>query len=96
MKGGRRLRREYSRAHHGPADVIVGKKGVTAQVIEEIKKRLDVKGVIKVRLLKTAIEVEGTDRRTLAEKIARLAEADLIGVRGRTFVIARKPRRVKQ
>ncbi len=83
-------RKEYSRAHHGPADVIVGKKGVTSQVVDEIKRRLEKKGVLKIRLLKTAIEVEGQDRRQLARKIAELAGAELVGVRGRTLVIAKR------
>ena len=86
----RQAKREYAKAHHGPADVIVGKRGVTSQVLEEIKRRLERKGVIKVRLLKTAIEVEGQDRRELAKRIADLAGAQLVGVRGRTFVIAKK------
>lgn len=84
------LRRRAELAHHGPADVIVGKKGVTPEVLREIDRRLDIKEVVKVKLLKTAVEVEGGDRRAIARKVAEALGARLMGVRGRTFVLARR------
>ena len=86
------LRDEVKRAHHSSPDVIIGKKGITEAVIREIKARLEAKGVIKVKMLKTALEGRGLDRREAAKLVAQLAGARLMGVRGRTFVLA-KPRR---
>ena len=83
------LRRRAKLAHHGPVDVIIGKKGVTPEVLREIDRRLDIKEVVKVKLLKTALEVEGEDRRAIARRIAEALGARLMGVRGRTFVLAR-------
>jgi RNA-binding protein len=83
------LREKAKLAHHGPADVIIGKKGVTPEVLREIDRRLDIKGVIKVKLLKTAVEAEGEDRKVIARRIADTLGARLMGVRGRTFVLAR-------
>jgi len=86
------LRWRAKQAHHGPADVIIGKKGVTPEVLREIDGRLRLKGVVKVKLLKTAVEVEGGDRREIARRVAEALGAKLMGVRGRTFVLARPSR----
>jgi len=82
------LREKVKRAHHSSPDVIIGKNGITEGVIEEIKRRLKAKGVIKVKMLKTALEGRGIDRREAAKLVAQLAGAKLMGVRGRTFVLA--------
>lgn len=82
------LRERVKRAHHSSPDVIIGKNGITEGVIEEIKRRLKAKGVIKVKMLRTALEGSGIDRREAARLVARLAGARLMGVRGRTFVLA--------
>ena len=84
--------RDAKKAHHRSPDVIIGKKGVTEAVLREIDRRLELQGVVKVRMLKTAIEAEkGEDRRSLASRIAESLSARLIGVRGRTFVLYRRP-----
>ena len=78
-------------AWHGRAHINVGKKGVTEEVINEIKRQLEEHKVVKVRLLKSCLEVEGKDRRELARIIAERTGARLIGIRGYTFVLY-KPR----
>jgi len=70
-----------------PADVRIGKKGVSQGIIEEVKRRIKEKGFVKVKILKNAPEIEFIDRRDLAELVAKKAEAVLIDVRGRTFVL---------
>lgn len=87
MKKRESLRRRVQRAHHGRADVIVGKKGVTHEVLEEIARRLEEKEVVKVKMLRTAVVSEGVDRRALAAIIAERLGARLMGVRGRTFIL---------
>ena len=81
------LRRLKELVQQGRADVIIGKRGVNEGVISEIKRRLKEKGVIKVRVLKSAIKVTGMDRKTLAKYVANKVGAMLLDVRGRTFVL---------
>jgi len=74
---------KMAKARH--ADVRIGKKGLTDEVINEIKRRLKDHKVVKVKI---GIEVE--DRREFAKKVAGLAGAKLIEVRGFTFILAKK------
>ncbi len=83
------VRERVKRAHHSSPDVIVGKKGVTREVLREIDARLRKKEVVKVKLLRSSVETEGRDRRDIAKDIARAVNAKLMGVRGRTFVLYR-------
>ena len=84
--------REARLAHHRRPDVIIGKKGVTMGVLKEIDRRLEDQGIVKVKMLKTAIQAEGgDDRRTIASRVAKSLDAVLVGVRGRTFVLYRRP-----
>ena len=72
-----------AKARH--ADVRIGKKGITDGIINEIKRRLKVHRVVKVRI---GMDVE--DRKSFAKKIAELTGAKLIEVRGFTFILAKK------
>lgn len=83
------LRERVKEAHHGRPDVIIGKKGVTWEVLEEIERRLDKKGVVKVKMLRTAVG-PGRERREAAERVAEALGAKLMGVRGRTFILYRE------
>ncbi|WP_338052283.1 YhbY family RNA-binding protein [Pyrodictium occultum] len=78
----------------GPADVIIGKNGLSEGVLGEIDRRLKEKSIVKVKALKSAIKVTGLDRRELARRVAERLGARLLDVRGRTFVLYRpEPRR---
>ncbi len=81
------LKRLKEIVQQGPADVIIGKRGIWPGVIEEIKRRLKEKGVVKVRALKSALKATGLDRRELARRVAEEVGALLLDVRGRTFVL---------
>ncbi len=70
-------------------DVNIGKKGLSEEVIKEIRRQLKIKGVVKIRILKTALEVTGLDRRSIAREVASKTGARLIEVRGRTFILAK-------
>ena len=65
----------------------IGKSGIET-VVEELKKQLKIKTMIKVKFLKAAL-VEG-NKQELAEKLADLTNSDLIEVRGNTAVLRRK------
>ncbi len=83
------IRQRVKRAHHGQADVIIGKKGVTDAVLREIDARLRIQEIVKVKMLRKTIEIEGEDRRTIARRVAELLGARLMGIRGRTFILYR-------
>lgn len=85
MRGG--LEDLKKKARHGPPQVQIGKYGVSRGVIEEIKKRLKKHKVVKVKILKSAIQVEGKDRFEIAEEVARLTSSKLVEVRGKTFIL---------
>jgi RNA-binding protein len=73
------------------ADVNVGKQGLTESVLKEIDRRLDSDEVVKVRILKTAMAVEGMDdRKKFAEVLAQKLGAEAIEIRGYTVVLYRK------
>ncbi len=65
----------------------VGKSGINS-VVEELKKQLKIRKMVKVKLLKTAF-LNG-DKKELSEKLAELTGSELIEVRGNTAVFRRK------
>lgn len=73
-----------------PADINIGKHGLSERVVAEIKRRLKQKGIIKIRLLDSSLKAENTDRHTMALEIARRVGGLLIDVRGKTLVIIQR------
>lgn len=67
--------------------VNVGKSGVTDAVIEEIKKQLKDKKLVKVRILRSADAAE--DLKGTGKQLAQACGAELIDVRGRTISLYR-------
>ncbi|PVX24342.1 MAG: hypothetical protein CW691_08005 [Candidatus Bathyarchaeum sp.] len=65
--------------------VHIGKEGVTAQIIGEVAKQLEAREMIKAKILKTALHE--TEAKTIATTIAEQTEAELIDVRGHTFLL---------
>jgi RNA-binding protein len=65
--------------------VHVGKEGITAQLINEVAKQLDAREIIKIKILKTALQEIET--KTLAATIAKQTEAELVDVRGHSFML---------
>ncbi|AFD00909.1 putative RNA-binding protein containing KH domain, possibly ribosomal protein [Methanocella conradii HZ254] len=66
----------------------VGKGGVTTTLIEEISRQLKDNKLVKVKLLKSA--VEETPRKEIAEKLAKETGAELIEIKGNTVVLFRR------
>ncbi|BCU69254.1 YhbY family RNA-binding protein [Stygiolobus caldivivus] len=79
------LKKLIKEAKASHAEIRIGKKGVTEEVINEIKRRLKEHKVVKVKI---GIEIE--DRREFAKEIAEKVGARLIEVRGYTFILAKK------
>ena len=71
--------------------VWVGKAGVSEGLIEEISRQLDARRAIKVKVQRSVLA-----ERTVEDVAAEVAEktgAELIEVRGHTFVLYRRKRR---
>ena len=75
--------------HQLKAEINIGKRGLERPVIEEIKKRLEKHGIVKVKILRTGIVASGLERRKLAKTVAEETGARLISVKGRTFILAK-------
>ena len=72
--------------------VWVGKEGSTTQILGEISRQLDQHEVVKGRILQTALK--DVDAREMAAKLAKDTESTLIEVRGHTFILHRKKRKL--
>lgn len=67
--------------------VILGKKGITKDFIDHLKKIIKREKIVKVKALKSA--VAGNDINSIAKEIARKTNTNLIDVRGKTFMISK-------
>jgi len=63
----------------------VGKDGLTPQLSSEIEKQLNKNKMLKVRILKSALQQETA--KTIATKAAEDAGAALVEVRGQVFIL---------
>ena len=66
----------------------IGKDGLTPQLSVEIEKQLNKYRMIKVRILKSALQQETA--KAIATKAAKEAEAALVEVRGHVFILYRR------
>lgn len=78
------------KAWHSKVYVNIGKSGLTEEVINELRRRLKKKHIIKVRILKNCPLLAELSRRDIAVHIAKVIDAELIGVRGYVFVLRSK------
>jgi RNA-binding protein len=68
-----------------PDDLRLGKGGLTDGFIANLRAILGRRDVVKLRFG----EVEGDDRRAVAEQVAAAADAEVVAVTGRTVLLAR-------
>ncbi|MDY0266591.1 MAG: YhbY family RNA-binding protein [Methanimicrococcus sp.] len=66
----------------------VGKNGMADSVIEELKKQLKIKKLVKVRVHKNSGESE--DMKQAATELSEKCGAEIIDIRGRTVTLYRK------
>jgi len=71
----------------------IGKEGASPQIFNEISRQLEKRGMVKVKVLKSALREEETEK--IASKIAQQTESTLIDVRGHTIILY-KPRKRKK
>jgi RNA-binding protein len=70
------------------ASTHVGKNGITPSLVEEVVRQLKDNKLIKVKLLKSAIEA--TSREELARELAEKTRSELIEVKGNTVVLFKR------
>ena len=68
------------------ATVRMGRAGVTAALVEEIKAQIKKRGMVKIKLLGTRRE----ETRQIAGELAERCDAELVDVRGNTVSLWRK------
>lgn len=66
----------------------IGKNGITDSLIEELLRQLKRNKLVKVKILKSALE--NTDRKAIAEELAKRTGSQLIEIRGSSTVLYRK------
>jgi RNA-binding protein len=66
----------------------VGKEGLTPQSAREIDKQLEQNRMVKVKILKSALQAETA--KAIATKAAEQTDAALVEVRGHVFILYRK------
>lgn len=76
-------KKELKEVIHQHATIRIGKNGLTQGIIEEIKKQLEKRKIVKVRI---GIKID-EDRREFARKVAELTNSELVEVRGFTFIL---------
>jgi len=81
----KKIKELRGKSHGLEATVQIGKEGITGPVIEEIKKQLKKRKLIKVKFLKSAGE-----RSELAEKIVSVTGAVLVRSVGRVAVLYKR------
>jgi RNA-binding protein len=68
--------------------VWVGKDGFTPQLLGEIEKQLEKNKMLKIKILKSALQQETA--KAIASKAAEQAGAALVEVRGHVFILYRR------
>ena len=80
-----RIKREMSAEK---ATIWIGKNGVEQQIIGEIDKQLDKNKMVKIKILKSALENEKVEH--IVSKTQRETASTLIEVRGHTFTLYKR------
>ncbi len=65
----------------------IGKQGVTDNVIEEIKRHLKKKHLIKIKLLRSF--TENNNKKSCADEISKKTVSEIIEMKGNTIVLFR-------
>ncbi|MFH1649289.1 MAG: YhbY family RNA-binding protein [Candidatus Woesearchaeota archaeon] len=79
------MTRTLNEVRHGKADMILGKDGITENVVKDLKIRLKKHKVLKVKFLPSMIE--GKDKKALASNLAMLTESKVVSLVGFTVVL---------
>jgi RNA-binding protein len=81
----RRIKKEMT---YGKPTVWIGKGKDSQALLNEIKRQLEQKEIVKIKILKSALEERKAS--TIASLIANQIGANLVEVRGHTFVLYKR------
>lgn len=81
-------RRIKRRLNEEKPTVWIGKGGISEEILKEIAKQLDKKEMIKIKILRSAIE--DNEAKKIAMQITEQTEASLVEVRGHTFMLYKR------
>jgi len=84
----RRIKRELSEEK---PTIWIGKNQVSQEVLKEIGKQLEKKEMVKIKILKSALQED--EAKGIASKIAEQTGATLVEVRGHTFMLYKRRRK---
>jgi len=66
----------------------IGKNGASQESLKEIEKQLEKKKMVKIKILKSALEED--EAKEIASRIAEQTGASLVEVRGHTFMLYKR------
>jgi len=84
----RRIKRKLSEEK---PTIWVGKNGVSEELVEEIEKQLKKREMVKIKILKSALEEYKAKQ--IASRTAEQTEAILIEVKGHTFMLYKRAKK---
>ena len=85
-----RIKREMSNER---PTVLIGKGGATEKLVKEVSKQLEKNGIVKIKILKSALKNENIDN--ITQKIVHETDSTLVDKRGHVFILY-KPRKRKK
>ncbi len=72
------------------AQIIIGKGGLSENMLDTIKKKLNKDKILKIKILKTAAGLQEVGRKEYAKLIEEKLEAKLIELRGYNIILQKK------
>jgi RNA-binding protein len=72
----------------------LGKKQISHELVKEIEKQLEKKEIVKIKILKSALQ--GAKAGEIATAISKQTKADLVEVRGHTFILYKRRRKTSK
>ncbi|OYT51672.1 MAG: RNA-binding protein [Desulfurococcales archaeon ex4484_204] len=67
----------------------IGKAGITEGLLSEVGRQLRIKGLVKVKVLRSFMRSYNRGAEDVAAEVARATRAEVIDVRGHVFVLRR-------
>jgi RNA-binding protein len=83
------MKRRIKRRLSGEKPTIwIGKNRVSQELLKEIEKQLDKREMIKIKILKSALQED--EAKQIASRIVEQTDASLVEVRGHTFMLYKR------
>jgi len=77
-----RIRRKFAKER---PTILIGKNGSTKEIVEEVKKQLKSNKVVKIKILKTALEQ--TTMKEITKELVDNTKSEVIEVRGHMLTL---------